>query len=224
MSMKKNLVILLMMLFGIAPAVADNVVFIDDFEMNPGEEKWVEIRMQNTDLIANLQMSLVMPLGLHVTSVSCGDYLGTSLPNKWDAETEKDMGSTWEVLTNTNDDLYNILLISGIARYKNEGGNVLDFGIESPNEALPIIKIRLYADGSFDSGSINFVNCLAASVKQLSIPVDGLYTSVFLPNAINEVTKDESTSDDVQYNIVGQKVGESYKGVVIKNGKTTIKR
>lgn len=222
--MKKNLVILLMMLFGMAPAVADNVVFINDFEMKSGDEKWVEIQMQNTDLIANLQMSLVLPLGLHVTSVSCGDYLGTSLPNKWDADTEKDVGSTWEVLTNSNDDLYNIMLISGIARYKNEDGNILDFGIQNPSQAVPIMKIRLYADDSFDSGSINFVNCLAASVKQLSIPVDGVYSSVLVPTAIKDVTKEEPTADDVQYNTVGQKVSESYNGVVIKNGKTIIKR
>lgn len=225
-----RLFFVILALCGWMSAMADNVVFIDDFEMNPDEEKWVEVKMQNTDLIANLQLSLVLPLGLHVTTVSCGDYLGISLPNRWNDEAGKDAGSSWEVLTNKSDDLYNILLISGIARYKNENGVISDFGIESPAQAVPIMKIRLYADESFKSGNINFVNCLAASVRQLSIPVDGLYTSVYeptdisIPTAINGVTDETPMAADTYYNIAGQKVSEGNNGVVIKDGKTIIKR
>lgn len=220
----KRLFLALVTLCGWMSATADNVVYIDDFEIETGEEKWVEVKMQNTDLIANLQLSLVLPLGLHVTSVSCGDYLGTSLPNKWNAEDGKDAGSSWEVLTNKSDGLYNILLISGIARYKNEDGAVSDFGIESPAQAVPIMKIRLYADKSFKSGNINLVNCLAASVRQQSIPVDGLYTSVYEPTGIDDVKDEGRTADGTYYNVAGQKVSESNNGVVIKDGKTIIKR
>lgn len=220
----KRVFLMLVMLCGLTLASADNVVYIDEFGIEPGEEKWVELKMQNTDLIANLQMSLVLPLGLHVTSVSCGDYLGTSLPNKWNAEAGKDAGSTWEVLTNRSDGLYNILLISGIARYKNVNGVIADFGVENPTQAVPIMKIRLYADESFESGNINFVNCVAASVQQLSIPVDGLYTSVSNPTAIKDVLAEKAMTEDAQYNILGQKVNRNYRGLVIKSGKAILKR
>lgn len=221
--MKRTVTLLLTTLMSIMPSVADNVLSIMDFEIKPEEEKWVEVTLQNTDLIANLQMSLILPHGLHVTTVSCGDYIGVTLPNKWDATEEKDMGSTWEVLTNKSDGLYNIMLVSGIARHKNEDGNITDFGIQNPYEAVPILKLRIYADASFDSGSIGFFDCLGASVNQLSIPIDGIFPYVCIPTICDiKTTKNDGCSN--VYNLTGQKVNESYKGIVIKNNKTTIIR
>lgn len=211
-----------MMIVSLLPSSADNVLFIDDFEMDKNDEKWVEIKLQNTDLIANLQMSLILPLGLHVSDVTCGDYLGTTLPNKWDTDTERDMGSSWEIRTNESDGLYNIMLVSGIARYKNEGGVVSDFGLQNPFDATPIMKILFYADETFTSGNIYFFNCIGAAINQLSIPVDG--NDVSVTTSIDDVKQDKMSTGTTIYNVVGQKVNDGYKGMIISNGKVIIKK
>lgn len=61
------------------------------------------------------------------------------------------------------------------------------------------------------------ISKVPASASSLKIVIDGT-------NAITTVQNDENTKMQNNYNIAGQKVGDEYKGIVIRNGKKYLKK
>lgn len=94
--------------------------------------------------------------------------------------------------------------------------------------------ITLNADGSADIVNVDHQAAILYSAKYTSF---GCYTDTesgtlpyiyevksSTPTAINPIEADRQTADEAAYNILGQRVGDGFRGIVVKGGRLTTSR
>lgn len=84
-------------------------------------------------------------------------------------------------------------------------------------------KAKLYINDiptEMEVGADDTVSLSGANGTTYVFDFDGSYN----PTGIASVKDADKTADSKAYNVGGQRVGENYKGVVIKNGKKTLRK
>ena len=126
-----------------------------------------------------------------------------------------------------------------------EDGNLPDITLCGANASTHTVSYTLSNDGKltvvvfslegkpFDGNSQDILNiCASNSLTDISISDVTLTTIAYksvkkepsVANAIEEVVTTQSDPDSPAYNLAGQRVSHSYKGIVIKNGQKYLKR
>ena len=94
---------------------------------------------------------------------------------------------------------------------------------EVPEEGLPIgANISELPDADLEAAGI-FLDESTGDVNAEQTDLDKIEFKLVEADAIEEISADE-TSAGQAYNIAGQRVGENYKGIQVKDGKKILKR
>ncbi len=89
---------------------------------------------------------------------------------------------------------------------------------DADNNTISDIVAMTDVDDYVDSGKSYTVTAVFDGVSSEHTP-QLVIIDVLDPTGIDSISADEAQDDATLYNIVGQKVNDSYKGIVIKNGK-----
>ena len=177
--------------------ISNTSVGIEPLHIGAGESRKMTISVSNPDMdVTMMQFDMVLPKGLRVNRI--GNYMEYELTDR----TSSDKHSAY---IRDNGDFTRVLIASGT--------NAILDGAEGG-----VIRLTLTADDDFEGGNIEFRNMLWTS-PDLHEARPHSFTAYIAGNAtdIQEINS-ESTGSAI-YNLSGQRLKTTHKGLNIVNGK-----
>lgn len=177
--------------------ISNTSVSIEPLHIGAGESRKMTISVSNPDMdVTMMQFDMVLPKGLRVNRI--GNYMEYELTDR----TSSDKHSAY---IRDNGDFTRVLIASGT--------NAILDGTEGG-----VIRLTLTADDDFEGGNIEFRNMLCTS-PDLHEARPHSFTAYIAGNVtdIQEINS-ESTGSAI-YNLSGQRLKTTHKGLNIVNGK-----
>jgi hypothetical protein len=181
-------------------AMAQDKLFINDFNVNAGEEVAVKVNLTNPqNIFSAVQFDLFLPEGLEV-AVNAKGKMKITLNN--DEETGRLDDQTCSASKASNG-AYRFVISSMTSAqiYETEG---------------EILTVTLKAADSFQSGNGSLDAIILVKPNGEKITTEATTFTVNGGTGINSVNADNSKT--AVYNVAGQRVAQGYKGIVVKNG------
>ena len=186
-------------------------VFIEPFQINPGEEKEILVHLNNPDLgVISFQFDLTLPEGLEILyDEEDGEkyfYVdrGSRLPRSYVVESNQFANGTYRILAYSNkNDLV-----------KETSGDII---------AITVKAADTMADGIY---TINFVETVLTEEvdgKSVSVYPENTSCAVSVGNATGIEGVDAATARPTIYDLQGRPVDAKQRGIYIINGKKVIK-
>ena len=184
---------------------AEKKLYIEDFELNPGEVKELEVRALCDEAWGGAQCRILAPEGITFEPVS-GKRVATPITDDFDPDW---MAFTQKVLTKDNDDTPGIDDTGALSFV---AGGVQ--GDELPvNEDVPFVKIKVKAADSYvyNSGKLRMYNLkLSDASGEKTFKLDDYYVAT----EVIETIAGEKAVKDVKYvNLLGVESNEPFQGV-----------
>lgn len=182
--------------------VSNTRIDIEPLKIGAGETREMTISLSNPDMdVTMMQLDMALPKGLRLKRI--GDSFDSELTDR----TSRDKHSLY---ISDNDGLTRILLASGT--------NAILDGAEGG-----VIRLTLTADNSFEGGDIEFKNMLCTS-PNLQEAHPQSFTAHIAGNTTGIQGIDTEDEGSTIYNLSGQRVKATRKGLNIVNGKKMVVR
>lgn len=195
MKMFKHLMVVALALFAFN-ALAENKIWIDDFEINPGDEKTLDLKGTFDESVAGIQLDIIFPEGLEIQTIRTKNpkYL---LPND-----DIDPGWTWKYSSPAD-----------IAPY---GRRFMGYGdietyVDQSDSGCQFFQIKVKASDTYD-------NAQKLTIKQAKFSTRP-GTTMACPDVVvaTEVVETIATEKAVKgvkyYNLLGVESAEPFAGV-----------
>ena len=183
-------------------------VFIEPFQINPGEEKEILVHLNNPDLgVISFQFDLTLPEGLEILyDEEDGEkyfYVdrGSRLPRSYVVESNQFANGTYRILAYSNkNDLVKETL-----------GDII---------AITVKAADTMADGIY---TINFSETVLTNVVEQSVYTENTSCAVSVGNATGIEGVDAATARPTIYDLQGRPVDAKQRGVYIINNTKVVK-
>ena len=184
---------------------AQKKLYIEDFELNPGETKELQVRIFCDEAWGGVQCRILAPTGITFEKVK-GSRVATPITDDFDPDW---MAFTQKVLTMDNEDTPTVDDTGALSFV---AGGVQ--GDECPiSEDLPIVLIKVKADDSYvyNSGQLRMYNMkISDAAGEKSFPLPDYYVAT---DVIETVAGEKAVKSVKYVNLLGVESDEPFQGV-----------